>query len=77
MLLQIWVLQRGVTNGIKADPRGFTSVCGLGVWAYGTWHMWATVVTWHAYDDTRRTDVVNRGDSSIGVDQRGRQSSKG
>jgi hypothetical protein len=27
---------RGVTSGIKADPRGFTGVCGLGVRVYGT-----------------------------------------
>jgi hypothetical protein len=26
---------RGVTSGIRADPRGFTSVCGLGVRVYG------------------------------------------
>jgi hypothetical protein len=24
-----------VTSGIRADPRGFTSVCGLGVRVYG------------------------------------------
>jgi hypothetical protein len=30
-----------------------------------------------AYDDTRHTDVAKRGGSWIGVDQRGRQSSKG
>jgi hypothetical protein len=27
------------TSGIRADPRGFTSVCGLGVQVYGAWHM--------------------------------------
>jgi hypothetical protein len=27
--------QRGVANGIRADPRGFTGVCGLRVWVYG------------------------------------------
>ena len=26
---------RGVTSGIRANPRGFTSVCGLGVRVYG------------------------------------------
>jgi hypothetical protein len=31
----------GVTSGIRADPRGFTGVCGLGVWVYGAWCMWA------------------------------------
>jgi hypothetical protein len=29
-----------------------------------------------AYDDTRHTDVAKRGGSWIGVDRRGRQSSK-
>jgi hypothetical protein len=32
---------RGVTSGIRADPRGFTGVCGLGVRVYGAWCMWA------------------------------------
>jgi hypothetical protein len=32
---------RGVTSGIRANPRGFTGVCGLGVWVYGAWRMWA------------------------------------
>jgi hypothetical protein len=32
---------RGVTNGIRDDPRGFTDVFGLGVWVYGACHMWA------------------------------------
>jgi hypothetical protein len=35
-------IERGVTSGIRADPRGFTSVCGLGVRAYGICHM-----VWH------------------------------
>jgi hypothetical protein len=30
-----------VINGIRADPRGFMGVCGLGVRVYGAWHMWA------------------------------------
>ena len=30
---------QGVTSGIRADPRGFTGVCGLGVWVYGAWRM--------------------------------------
>jgi hypothetical protein len=29
----------GVTSGIRADPRGFTGVCGLG--CSGIWCMWA------------------------------------
>jgi hypothetical protein len=39
----------GVTNGIRADPRGFTSVCGLGVRVYGAWRMWARSghMAWH------------------------------
>jgi hypothetical protein len=36
--------RRGVTNGIRADPRGFTGVYGLGVRAYGT--CGPGVVTW-------------------------------
>jgi hypothetical protein len=32
---------RGVTSGIRADPRGFRVVCGLGVRVYGAWRMWA------------------------------------
>jgi hypothetical protein len=32
---------RGVTSGIRADPRSFTGVCGLGVRVYGAWRMWA------------------------------------
>jgi hypothetical protein len=32
---------RVVTNGIRADPRGFMAVCGLGVRVYGAWRMWA------------------------------------
>jgi hypothetical protein len=35
---------RGVTNGIRADPHGFTSACGLGVRVYGAWRMWAQSV---------------------------------
>jgi hypothetical protein len=38
-------IRRGVTSGIRADPRGFTGVCGLGVQVYGT--CGARVVTWH------------------------------
>jgi hypothetical protein len=37
---------RGVTSGIRADPRGFTGVCGLGVRVYGT--CGHGVVTWHS-----------------------------
>jgi hypothetical protein len=40
---------RGVTSGIRADPRGFTGVCGLGVRVYGAWRMWAPRghMAWH------------------------------
>jgi hypothetical protein len=36
-----------VTNGIKADPHGFTGVGGFRI--YGAWHMWAQSghMTWH------------------------------
>jgi hypothetical protein len=32
---------RDVTSDIRADPRGFTDMCGLGVRVYGAWSMWA------------------------------------
>jgi hypothetical protein len=38
---------RGVTSGIRADPRGFKGVCGLGIRVYGAWRLWPRVVTWH------------------------------
>jgi hypothetical protein len=40
---------RGVTSDIRADPRGFTGVCGLGVRVYGAWCMWAQSchMAWH------------------------------
>jgi hypothetical protein len=38
---------RGATSGIRADPLGFTGVCGLGVQVYSAWCMWSRVVTWH------------------------------
>jgi hypothetical protein len=39
----------GVTSGIRADPRGFMGVCGLGVRVYGAWPMWARSghMAWH------------------------------
>jgi hypothetical protein len=45
---------RGVTSGIRADPRGFTGVCGLG--GSGIWRMVHVSPEWShgmAYDDTR------------------------
>jgi hypothetical protein len=52
----------GVTNGIIADPCAFTSVCGIGVWAYGAWRMWTRSgrMTWHM--TTLDTDVPKRGE---------------
>jgi hypothetical protein len=40
---------RGVTSGIRADPRDFTGVCRLGVWVYGAWRMRARSghMAWH------------------------------
>jgi hypothetical protein len=40
---------RGVTSGIRADPRGFMGVCGLWVWVYGAWCIWARSghMAWH------------------------------
>jgi hypothetical protein len=40
---------RGVTSGIRADTRGYTGVCGLGVRVYGAWRMWARSghMAWH------------------------------
>ena len=61
---------RGVTSGIRADPRGFMGVCGLG--GSGIWRMAHVGPEWShgmAYDDTRHTDVAKRGGSWIGVDR--------
>jgi hypothetical protein len=38
---------RSVTSGIRTDPHGFTSMCGLGVRVYGTGACGPRVVTWH------------------------------
>jgi hypothetical protein len=59
---------RGVTSGIRADPRGFTGVHGLG--GSGIWRMAHVDRKWShgmAYDDTRHIDVAKRGGSWIGV----------
>jgi hypothetical protein len=69
---------RGVTSGIRANPHGFTGVCGLV--GSGVWRMAHVGPEWSngmAYDGTRHTDVAKRGGSWIGVDRRGRRSSKG
>jgi hypothetical protein len=60
---------RGVTSGIRADPRGFTGVCGLEVWVYGVWRMWGQSghMAWHM--TTLDTDVAKRGGFWIGVDR--------
>jgi hypothetical protein len=31
---------QGVTNGIRAGPCSYTSVCGSGAQACGAWHVW-------------------------------------
>jgi hypothetical protein len=54
----------GVTSGIRADPRGFTGVCGLG--GSGKWCMAQVGPEWShgmAYDATRHTDMAKRGGS--------------
>jgi hypothetical protein len=69
---------RDVTSDIRADPQGFTGVCGLG--GSYIWRMAHVGLEWShgmAYDDTRHTDVAKRGGSWIRVDRRGRRSSKG
>jgi hypothetical protein len=40
---------RIVTSGIRADPQGFTGVCGLGGSGNGAWRMWARSghMAWH------------------------------
>jgi hypothetical protein len=42
-------IRRGVTSGIRANPRGFTAVSGLGIQIYGAWRMWAQNghLAWH------------------------------
>jgi hypothetical protein len=68
---------RGVTSGIRTDPRGFTGVCGLA--GSGIWRMAHVGPEWShgmAYDSTRHTDVAKRGGSWIGVDRQGCQSSR-
>jgi hypothetical protein len=54
---------QGVTSGIRADPRGFTGVCGLGVRVYGAWRMWAQSghMAWQM--TTLDIDVPKRGGS--------------
>jgi hypothetical protein len=68
---------RGVTSGIRADPRGFTGVCGLG--GSGIWCRAHVGLEWShgmAYDDTRHTDMAKGGGFWIGVDRQGHRSSK-
>jgi hypothetical protein len=57
-------IERGVASGIKANPQGFTGVCGLG--GSSIWRMAHVGLEWShdmAYDDTRHTDVAKRGGS--------------
>jgi hypothetical protein len=61
----------GVTSGIRADPRGFMGVCGLG--GLDIWCMAHVGSEWShgmAYDDTGHTDMAKMGGSLIGVDER-------
>jgi hypothetical protein len=52
----------GLETPTRANPRSFMGVCGLGVWVYGAWHMWAQSghMAWHM---TTHTDVAKRGGS--------------
>jgi hypothetical protein len=71
-------IERGVTSGIRSNPRGFTGVCGLG--GSGIWRKVHVGPEWShgmTYDDTRHTDVAKRVGSWIVVDRRGCRSSKG
>jgi hypothetical protein len=49
-------------SGIRADPRVFMGVSGLGVWVCGTWRMWAQSghMAWHMM--TLDTQTRLRGD---------------
>jgi hypothetical protein len=49
-------IRQGVTSGIRASPRGFTGMCGLGVRVYSAWHMWVWSghMTWHMMTQTHR-----------------------
>jgi hypothetical protein len=42
-------IRQGVTSGIRADPRDFTGVSGLGVRVYGAWRIWdrSGYLAWH------------------------------
>jgi hypothetical protein len=63
-------IEQGVISGIRADPRAFTGVCGLG--GSGIWRMAHVGLEWShgmSYDDTRHTGVAKRGGSWIGVDR--------
>jgi hypothetical protein len=53
---------RGITSSIRADPCGFTGVCGLGVRVYGAWHMLARSghMAWHM--TTLDTQTLLRGE---------------
>jgi hypothetical protein len=51
---------QGVISGIRADPRGFTGVCRLGVRVYGT--CGPKVVTWHWHMTTLDTQMWLRGE---------------
>ena len=52
---------RGVTFGIRADPRGNTGVCGSGVRACGAWRVWPAGTRHGTWAGTGRMDVCQEG----------------
>jgi hypothetical protein len=68
----------GVLQVVLEPTLAVSRVCG--VRGSGIWCMAHVGLEWShgmAYDDTRHTYVTKRGGSWIGVDRRGRRSSKG
>jgi hypothetical protein len=64
------------------EPTLAVSQACVAVWVSGSgiWRLAHVGLEWSygmAYDDTRHTNMANRGGSWIGVDRRGRMSSKG
>jgi hypothetical protein len=59
-------IERGVISGIRADPRGFMGVCGLG--GSGIWRMWAQSghMAWHM-TTLRQKDVAKREVPELGL----------
>jgi hypothetical protein len=68
----------GVTFGIRIDPRGYTGVCGSGIRACGAWLVWPVVAHSMAHVPALNAQMcAKRGSYWLGVDRRGRPSSKG